>query len=117
MKLAITVWDERISPVFDSANTLLIATIKSSEIKNISYKSFDPSLSAKPAEQLKLLDISVLICGAVSQSHAVLIEAKNIKLIPFITGDVNRILELYAAGNSIVPDFLMPGCKKDRFDT
>lgn len=110
MKVALTVWDDRISPVFDSAHRLLIADIRNETIKKISYKSFDPKLEARLTEKLSILGIEVLICGAISESHSTLIEANAIHLIPFIGGNVNKILESYAKGNSLAPAFLMPGC-------
>jgi len=115
MKIAVTVWDERISPVFDSAHTLLIAEIKNEKIKNISSKSFNPQLEARLIEELSHQGIEVLICGAISQTHSTLIEASAIKLIPFIGGNVNEVLESYAKGNPLAPAFLMPGCREDSF--
>ncbi|MCD4675597.1 MAG: dinitrogenase iron-molybdenum cofactor biosynthesis domain-containing protein [Desulfobacula sp.] len=113
MKVAVTVWDERISPVFDSAHTLLIADIKNEKIKNISYESFHPQLEGRLIEELSLLGIEVLICGAISQAYSTLIEASTILLIPFIGGNVNKVLESYAKGNPLAPTFLMPGCRED----
>ena len=113
MKIAVTVWDERISPVFDSAHTLLIADIKDKKIKNISYESFNPQLEARLTEKLSHQGIEVLICGAISQAHSTLIEACAIRLISFIGGNVNEILESYAKGNPLAPTFLMPGCRED----
>ncbi|MBU8849687.1 MAG: dinitrogenase iron-molybdenum cofactor biosynthesis domain-containing protein [Desulfobacterales bacterium] len=113
MKVAVTVWDERISPVFDSARTLLIVDIKNDKMKNISYKSFNPELEASLAEELSLLGIKVLICGAISQAYSTLIEAGTIQLIPFISGNVNEVLESYIKGNPLVPAFLMPGCREE----
>ncbi|WP_457552774.1 NifB/NifX family molybdenum-iron cluster-binding protein [Desulfobacula sp.] len=110
MKIAITVWDKRISPVFDSAHTLLIAEIKNKKIKHISYKSFNPQLEAQLTEELSRLGINVLICGAISEIYSTLIEASAIQLIPFINGNANEVLESYAKGNSLIPTFLMPGC-------
>ena len=113
MKVAVTVWDERISPVFDSAHTLLIVDIKNDKIKNIVYKSFDPELESRLIEELSVLGIEVLICGAISQTYSTLIEASAIQLIPFIGGNVNEVLESYAKGNPLSPSFLMPGCRED----
>jgi predicted Fe-Mo cluster-binding NifX family protein len=110
MTLAVTVWDERISPVYDSADTLLIADIRKGKIRRVSYQSFDPD-SERSTETLKLLGVRVLICGAISKNHAALIRAEDIHLIPFITGHVDDILETYADGSSLVPVFLMPGCR------
>ncbi|CCK79946.1 conserved uncharacterized protein [Desulfobacula toluolica Tol2] len=113
MKVAITVWDEKISPVFDSAHKLLIADIKNEKIKKMSYQSFNPQFEARLTEDLSHFGIEVLICGAISEIHSTLIEACAIKLIPFIGGNVNQVLEAYAKGNPLGPSFLMPGCRED----
>jgi len=110
MKVAVTVWDERISPVFDSAHTLLISDIKNKKIRNISYQPFNPQSGACFTEELTRLDVEVLICGAISQIHSTLIEACSIHVIPFMGGNVTRILEAYAHGTPLAPSFLMPGC-------
>ncbi len=113
MRIAVTVWDERIAPVFDSAHKLLIADIENEKIKKLSYKSFHPLSEARLTEELNHLGIEVLICGAISQIHSTLIEASAIQLISFISGNVNNVIESYAKGNPLAPDFLMPGCRKD----
>ncbi len=114
MKIAITVWDERIAPVFDAANSLLIADINDKTIKYIAHESFNPLFEAHLIERLNHLHIDVFICGAISQNHSTLIEANGIQLISFISGSINAILESYAGGNSLSPAFLMPGCRNDR---
>lgn len=113
MKLAVTVWDERISPVFDSARTLLLADIKDARIKNISYQSFTPQFTDRLTGELSRLGIDVLICGAISEIHSTLIESCAIRLIPFISGNVKQVVEAYAMGNPLVPSFSMPGCRQD----
>lgn len=113
MKVAITIWDERVSPVFDAAHSLLIADINNKILKKIAYESFNPHFEARLIEKLNHLHIDVFICGAISQAHSTLIEANGIRLIPFISGSVNEILESYARGNSLAPVFLMPGCRED----
>lgn len=114
MKVAITIWDERIAPVFDAAHTLLIADIKNNVVTKVVYESFDPHRKALLTQTLHHLKIDVLICGAISQPDSTLIEAIGIRLIQFISGNVNNILESCAKGDSLVPDFLMPGCREDR---
>jgi hypothetical protein len=56
-------------------------------------------------------NVSVFICGAISEYLATIIEADSIALIPFISGGTDEILRVLASGDSIVPRFLMPGCK------
>ena len=113
MKVAVTVQDERISPVCDAARTLLIVDIKNKRINHSSYASFDPLFEARLTEELNQLGVEVLICGAISEIHSTLIEASAIRLIPFIDGNVNQVLETYAKGNPLAPSFLMPGCRED----
>jgi predicted Fe-Mo cluster-binding NifX family protein len=110
MKVAVTVWEDRISPVFDASRRLLIAKIENARITDRSYVIFDPERPANLARTLTELDVPVLICGAVSQDPANRINAGGITLIPFITGEVERVLEFYAKGNSLEPTFVMPGC-------
>ncbi len=114
MKLAVTVWEQRVSPVFDSARTLLIAKVKHQKIQSVSYHPFNPRQEGGVAWELSELGIEVLICGAISKNDAFLIEAASIRLIPFIAGDADRILGRYAEGRPIIPHFLMPGCKGNR---
>lgn len=111
MKVAVTVWEERISPVFDASRRLLIAEIENHRITNRSTFIFDPAMPANLASMLKDLDVPVLICGAVSQVPASIIAAAGVTLIPFITGDVDRVLTAYAKGTSLAPTFVMPGCR------
>ncbi len=110
MKVAFTVWDERLSPVFDSADTLLIVEIKNKKIKKKTVTDFCPINDSDLTEKLINLGIDVFVCGAITQLHYSLIKACNIELIPFIGGDVKDLIEAFSIGESLTPRFLMPGC-------
>ena len=111
MKIAVTIWEDRISPVFDASRRLLIVDIENARIGDRSFLVFDPEQPSGLAETLAKLGVKVLICGAVSQLPATIINAADITLIPFITGEVDRVLEAFAKGDSLEPAFLMPGCQ------
>lgn len=111
MKTAITVWGERVSPVFDSARKLLIAEIKDKQVVSKKVESFDPDLPHLLTKRLSDLNITVFFCGAISTIPASTIELSGIKLISFIAGNVDEILKAYSEGLPIIPAFLMPGCK------
>lgn len=111
MKVAITVWEDRISPVFDSSRKLLIAEIKDTRITNRSHVLFDPEFPSSLAKTLGALEVPVLICGAVSQMPANVLTAGGIDLVPFITGQVEHVLNVYAQGLPLEPAFAMPGCE------
>ena len=110
IKIAFTVWGDRISPVFDCADTLLIVEITNKQVKNRHLESFN---SAKPLfliEKLIEQEVSLLICGAISEMPADLIENSSLKLIPFISGNVDKIIDRFRTGLSLGKTCLMPGC-------
>ena len=111
-KIAVTVWEHRVSPVFDSARTLLIAEIKDDALINTSYLNFDPNRPLELLQMLQAQQIVLLICGAVSEGPANMLEAAGIELISFIAGDVLRVLESFLQGGPLGAEFKMPGCGK-----
>jgi predicted Fe-Mo cluster-binding NifX family protein len=114
MKMALTVWENRISPVFDAARMLLVVEIENTEIISRHYEPFHPELPTRLAVRLAEMNVAVLICGAISEMPANMLEAKGIKLIPFITGDAGKVIDAYAKDVPFMPSFLMPGCNHKR---
>ncbi|NNL78380.1 MAG: hypothetical protein HKO68_18770, partial [Desulfobacterales bacterium] len=110
MITALTVWENRISPVFDSSHKLLVVQIENNKIANRHLEPFNPNLPSHFADRLEAIGVEILICGAISQLPAYIIEVIGIELIPFITGNTDEVLERLAKNQPIVPEFLMPGC-------
>jgi predicted Fe-Mo cluster-binding NifX family protein len=111
MKVALTVWGNRVSPLFDAASMLLIADI---EKHGISKKRFEPIECESPYLRVAKLDdlgVNILICGGISEFYANLIEARGIKIVPFAAGAVDEVLEAYIDGNIYRKDYRMPGCE------
>jgi predicted Fe-Mo cluster-binding NifX family protein len=111
MKIALTVWDEEISPVFDSSQKLLIADIGEDQIDNRQYRFFNAENPYQLVEQLEQRKVSVMICGAISELPCKVFETSQVKIIPFISGNVEKILNVITKGGSILPEYRMPGCK------
>ncbi|MCK5542506.1 MAG: DUF5320 family protein [Desulfobacterales bacterium] len=114
MKIALTIWGNRISPVFDSARKLIIVEVQNNKVVNRQYELLNSEMASDLNETLTNLGINVLICGAISKRFSDMIETSKIKLISFITGQIDVVLEAYIK-NKIVTEFLMPGCKKNIF--
>ncbi len=114
MKMALTVWENRISPVFDTDRMLLVVEIDNTQIINKHYEPFYPEFPLRLAAMLAEMDVAVLICGAILEMPANILEANGIKLISFITGDYDEVIDAYAKNVSIMPAFLMPGCSHKR---
>ncbi|MBN2244781.1 MAG: hypothetical protein JW755_02945, partial [Candidatus Aminicenantes bacterium] len=70
-------------------------------------KSESPYLRA---EMLNRLGANILVCGGISAFYANLIEARGIKIIPFISGDIKDVLDAYVSGDIYKKEYRMPGC-------
>jgi predicted Fe-Mo cluster-binding NifX family protein len=110
MKVGVTVWGERISPVFDSARALLVVQAEDGRIISRQQEFFRADCPAELIGILKRNGISVLLCGAISWEPAHMVEAEGIELVPFVTGCVEQVLGAYVQGKSILT-YMMPGCR------
>jgi len=118
MRIALPVWDGRVSPVFDTATTLVLvdyaAGAETARSEHPLRGSFPPARAAKLVE----LGVEVLICGAVSRPLASIIVGYGIQLLPFVSGDVEEVLSAFMSGRLGVPNypphFRMPGCRGRR---
>ncbi len=110
MKVAMTVWGNRISPVFDSAQTILLAEIEDGKIV-AQQRQFLPRLVASGLARMVVeKEIDTLICGAISERPAQIIQQSGITLLSFVGGNAERFLEAFAAGRPLEL-FRMPGCQ------
>jgi len=112
MKLALSVWENRISPVFDCAQTLFVVDITRGMVTGKWFEPFGDESPFFRATRLSELGVEVLICGAVSDSFANIIETYGIRIISFIAGSVEEVLDAYLAGGLPNAKFRMPGCGK-----
>ncbi|MDX9834138.1 MAG: NifB/NifX family molybdenum-iron cluster-binding protein [Desulfobulbus sp.] len=110
VNIAVTVWGQRVSPVFDSARTLLIAEIAHGALVTTSRLAFDPGHPGELMRMLRARKVMIIICGAVSEEPAAILEAAGFELISFITGDVQRVLEAFVLGRTFGGELCMPGC-------
>ncbi len=111
MKIALPVWQERISPVFDTARTLLVIEYQDNrEVERIIRELPEKSLTER-VRLLADLEVNRLICGAISNQLANLVLASGIQVIPFVTGEVNDILHAFLSDRIHDARFFMPGCR------
>ncbi len=109
MKIAITTWGNRVSPVFDSAATLMIAEVKNLKVISRIFEAFNPKNTTQILSVLNNNKIDVLICGAITDIQSKPIEQSGVKLISFITGNADEVLISLFKKSHKISDFLMPG--------
>lgn len=110
MKIAIPIYCDCVSNVFDFAHKLLIVDIESGKETKRSETNMESQSLPQRADQLKTLEVDVLVCGAVSRMLANMVTSSGIEVFPYITGNVENVLEAYIAGQLVRPEFCMPGC-------
>lgn len=110
MKIALPIWEERLSPVFDTALQLLCVELQ--EGKEVSRSEWAvPAGAAARADHLQRLGVDVLICGAISRPLAEMIVSSGVELVPFISGAAEDVVAAYKNGNVRNAAFCMPGCR------
>jgi len=109
MKVAIAVWENRVSSVLDFSRQLIVVELDDDgETSRVQIALPEQNALARLA-RLRELGIDVLICGAISQPLASAFAASGILLLPYVTGDVDDVLKAYRARELGLTQFRLPG--------
>lgn len=108
MKLALVIFEDRISVVFDNSSQLLLVSIKDNLVESTKEINFSALCTVEMIEILKGESVRILICGAISEFMQQTIEKNKIKVIPWISGPVEKVLDAWV--NGTMEELVMPGC-------
>ena len=117
MKIALTIWNGRISPVFDVSREALILTIENATVATRCRECIEEPTAARKVCRLMELGVETLICGAISERlHQELI-TRGVQVVGFVAGDIEEVVQAFVAGKLPGPSLAMPGCcgKQNRF--
>ncbi len=110
MKIALSVWKDCISTVFDAADQLVVVEKDGDGVRKRTTFRLNSADGASRAMQLKEMKIDVLICGAISRPQEAAIAATGITVHPFMRGSVQEIIDGYESGQLHTEAFVLPGC-------
>ena len=110
MKVALTTWNGRISPVCDVARQVLMLDIEDGRVLSRHEEPLPGSESRAQVARLSELAPGTLICGAVSHPMSDLLVAAGIRVIPFTAGDVEQVIGAWLVGALPNAGLSMPGC-------
>jgi predicted Fe-Mo cluster-binding NifX family protein len=113
MKIAIPVWNGRVSPVFDVAKAIRVVDVDvgSGRVSDGSIHSVDVG---KPVSTLVALGVDILVCSAVSPPIEAAVLVSGVDVISDICGSPDEILEAIAAGDTELSRFRSPGSLRQR---
>jgi predicted Fe-Mo cluster-binding NifX family protein len=108
MRIAIPVWNGRVSPVFDAAHEVAIFDVDRDR-GTVSASSRHRLAPERPAETLSALGVDLLICSAVSPSLEALVWVNGIEVIADVCGPPPAIAASFAEGDSELDGYRSPG--------
>ena len=104
------------SPVLDVAARLLLVRLKGeAKLERREIVLFEK----QPEEivgSLKRLGIEVVICGAISQEFQAALQRVGVQVLAQICGEIEAVIAAYRAGKLNSPEFIMPGCCRQRWE-
>lgn len=112
MKIALSVWKDCISTVFDTADQVLVLEIDKTDGQKRSMVKLNAADVVGRANQIKEKQIEVLICGAISRPLEASLVSLGIQVYPFVRGSVTEVLAAYQNGRLDHAIFAMPGCHR-----
>jgi predicted Fe-Mo cluster-binding NifX family protein len=112
MKTAFAYWNDRIAPVFDTAQQIHVVEYLGAVIIAENKETIPSELPVQKVLRLVELEVGVLVCGAVSRQVYDVLTAYGIHVIPFVAGGLSEIIKAYLDGNLEKGMFAMPGCRR-----
>jgi len=114
MKLAIAVSKERIAPLFDTSRRVLILDFEDGRPTSDQEIILPEGEGISRVATLVRLNIQTLICGAISQELSAPLESHGVRILAFVSGDIEHVVEAFHAGTLLCDAFCMPGCGRRR---
>jgi len=110
-RTAIAIWQGFVATTLDFARTLVLVDMVDGKVmgrKEIRLAARSPQAIAG---RLESSHTRAVICGAISAPLLSAIEARGIRVIPFVRGDVEEVIRGYLEGTLTDEKFHMAGCR------
>jgi len=111
MKVAVPIHNGRVSPTFDWALTMMVVEFVGNQRQGAVESSLEGMSPPERVERARELGVEVLLCGGISTVLATLAEGADIRVVPWVAGDVDEVLEAFANNRLMHSRFAMPGCR------
>ena len=99
MKVAIPMFNSRVSPSFDFASNVLVATVDGGKVLEKEKYSLNNLNPIRRSALLKQQGVNVLLCGGISDFAGRLLVGNGIEVFPMISGEAEEVLNHFIKGN------------------
>jgi predicted Fe-Mo cluster-binding NifX family protein len=111
VKIAIPVWNDHVSPVFDVARCIRIWDTAEASMRDTTIEETPWPARARVFVEL---GINTVICGAISAAVETLLCESGIVVVTNICGRADEIARTYASGDRRLTDYRSPGSQAGR---
>ena len=110
MCLALAAYENRMASLLETANQLVVVDLPPIDSKPKKIVAVIDNALPYLVQLLHRNNVTILICGAINGCMFRAIESMGIKVIPWITGNIDDIIAAYK--NNTLEQCVMPGCLK-----
>jgi predicted Fe-Mo cluster-binding NifX family protein len=114
MKIAIPVFENRISPRFDCAPGFRVYVTEGAEVTCIREISCQGWNDNERIAQLRTLGIDTMICGGLPNYLLGILTNRGMKIIPWVAGDASEAFALFLRGQLRAGAVICPGKRRGR---
>ncbi len=113
-RVAFSVWNQRISPVFDVSQKALVLQIENGAVVSRHAQEFPGGDPMRKVEKLAAVSVDELVCGAISRPLVELAHSLGIEVIAFVAGEIEDVTRAYLQNQLPNEALSMPGCCRAR---
>ena len=99
MKIAIPMFNSRVSPGFDFAPKVLIAKVDKGKVVEREHYSLINLNTIRRGILLREQGVTVVICGGISNFSIRLLAENGMQVIPMVTGELEEVLNQFVNGH------------------
>ena len=111
-RTAVATWNGRVATTLDFARTLLLVDVVAGQVTARREVRLANSSAQAIAASLETAGAREVICGAISVPVRNAVEARGIRIISFVHGDVDEVIQGCLDGTLTDERFHMAGCRQ-----
>ncbi len=111
VKVAVPVFEGRLSPVFDTCMRLAYFEVEGGRVTEAGEEDVSSVPAVLRPRLLAERSVSVLLCGGISGMLHRALTAAGITVYPWLAGGARQVVEAFAAEGAPDVSFAAPGCR------
>jgi len=111
--VALPVFQDRLSPLLDEAHKFIVITLDNGMVIERTVVEMSENSPFIKIEHLKEMGVTVILCGAVSDTLAKFIVERELQLFSWLAGTVDEVIDQYI--NGMLPQTCFKYSKRDAY--